>query len=147
MTAVLNVAMPARADPPKDDKQTLATLAVQWAVTGGLAEFQRVPAGADLIVAKVNLPAGVSIDLPGRKAVMMSLARIQAQADIKGDTVYFRLGPINGNAQRATLPVALLWAASIKNPAAAVTGSGALLEFEKHDGKWQRVNVTGEWAH
>jgi hypothetical protein len=129
------------------DKQALAVLAIQWACDGGLDDFKRVPTGSDLVVADVNLPKDVKLDLPGRKVVVASLARIQAHADIKGDAVYFRLGPFTGDDLRTEVPVALLWAASVRNPAAVVTGSGALLEFEKRNGKWQRVGMTGAWTH
>ena len=144
---VITCTTPAGAEFPKDDKQALGTLAAQWAINGGLPDAQRVPSASDLMVADVNLPKGVSFDLPGRKVVVMSLVLIQAHADIKGDAVYLRLGPFTGNAQRANVPVALLWAASVKNPAAAVRGSGARLELEKRDGQWQVVNVTDRWAN
>ena len=54
------------------------TLAMQWAISGGLTDFQRIPSAADLMIADVNLPKGTSIEMPGRKVVVTSLVTVQA---------------------------------------------------------------------
>ena len=139
------LAAPARADLTAADKQALAQLALQWAVDGGIADFKLVKDPSDVIVADIYLPKDAKLELPNHKITVMSLLRIQATADVNGDFLYFRIGPMTNKENHASLPIALLWAVGVQSKTPYLSGGGATLDFEKRDGKWERLPVTNQW--
>jgi len=130
---------------PLKDQQTLAEMALQWAVGGGLPDVNLLKDPKTLTVADFNLPKNTELKVPGHKVVVASLPRIQAIADIKGDLLYFRFGQFKGSDVRASVPIALLWAVSVKSKEVYLSGGGATLDFEKVNGAWQMLPVTNRW--
>jgi hypothetical protein len=78
--------------------------------------------------------------------LLISLPRIQTQADRAGDLLYFRFDRFKGNEQHASVGIALIWAVSAKSKEVYLSGGGATLEFEKVNGKWQMLPVANRWA-
>jgi hypothetical protein len=145
LTAAAVCPSPAQAKLSAADKQAVAQLAVEWAVNGGISDYKLVKNPADVIVADFNLPKGTHLQLPGRRVTLYSLLLIQALADRNGDFLYFRFNHFTGDAQHATVAIALVWAISAKSRTPYLSGGGATLEFEKHDGKWKMLPVTNRW--
>jgi len=143
--AVLLVA-PAHATLSADDKRTLAQLALQWAIDGGITDFKLVKDPTTIPVLDANLPRGTRLQLAGRKVEVHSLAVMQALADMRGDFLYFRLGPFAEKDQRVNVPIALVWSVSVKSTAQYLSGGGATLEFEQRDGAWRQLPVTNRWS-
>ncbi len=127
------------------DKKTVAEMALQWAIDGGIGDFKLVKDPANLVVANFNLPKGVKLDLPGRAISLFSLLRIQAEANHGGDFLYFRFDRLDGDQDHATVAIALMWAVAVQSQAHYLSGGGATLEFEKRDGKWQLQPVMNRW--
>lgn len=129
------------------DKQTLASLALQWAVDGGIGDAKLLKEPTRLIVLAQHLPSTARLEVPDRTVVLMSAIRIQAQADVSGDFLYFSIGPFESQQERVRVPVKLVWAISIKeHHLPYLSGGGAILEFEKKDGKWERLPVVEQWS-
>jgi hypothetical protein len=129
------------------DKETLGSLALQWAVDGGIGDVQLLKQPTRLIVLAQHLPSSARIQVPNRTVVLWSLIRIQAQADIAGDFLYFRIGPFESRNQRVRVPIKLEWAISVKEQHLPyLSGGGAILEFERKDGKWERLPVVEQWS-
>jgi len=129
------------------DKQTLASLALQWAVDGGIGDVNLLKEPTRLIVLAQHLPITARLQVPNRTVVLMSPIKIQVQADVSGDFLYFSIGPFEAQQQRVRVPVKLLWAISIKeHHLPYLSGGGAILEFEKKDGKWERLPVVEQWS-
>ena len=139
------VATPARAALSDADKKTLAEMALQWAIDGGIGDFKLVKDPSQLIVANFNLPKNVKLDLPGRTITIFSLLRIQAEANHGGDFLYFRFNRLDGSDDHATVAIALVWAVAEHSGTQYLSGGGATLEFEKRDGKWQLQPVMNRW--
>jgi len=139
------LAAPVRADLSAADKQAVAQMTLQWAVDGGIADFKLVKDPSEVIVADIYLPKNTKLVLANRKTTVMSLLRIQATADVKGDFLYFRIGPMSSKGTHATVPIALLWAIGVQSKTPYLSGGGATLEFEKRDGKWVQLPVTNRW--
>jgi len=97
-------------------------------------------------VLDANLPPGTRLQLAGRKVEVHSLAVMQALADMRGDFLYFRLGPFAEKDQRVNVPIALVWSVSVKSTAQYLSGGGATLEFEQRDGAWRQLPVTNRWS-
>ena len=138
-------ARPAPGELPAADKRTLAELALQWAVDGGLADFTRVKDPAKLLVSTANLGPKMVLKLPGRSVSILSPARLQAQADNSGDFLYFRFGPFRRDQQGTRVTLSLAWAVSTHSSTLYLSGAGATLHFEKHAGKWRLLPVTDRW--
>lgn len=146
VTATTVGAAPARAL-TGEDKQTLAVMAMQWVIDGGLADFKLIPDPNTLLVANVGLPKGFTLTLPGRKVTIQSPVKIQARADLGTDLLYFRLGPFAGTDERPSVSVALQWAVSVRRASQQpALGSGATLEFERRAGTWHLLPVTQRWT-
>ncbi len=148
--ATLLVAMairvaPADAKLADTDTITLAQMALEWAVGGGISDFKLVKDPANLIVANSNLPKNAKLQLPGRTVTVFPPLRIQAEADFKGDFLYFRFNSLKGDKQRASVVIALVWAVSRNSQTQYLSGGGATLDFERRDGKWQLLPVTNMW--
>jgi hypothetical protein len=145
VAAALFVA-PAQATLSADDKRALVQIALQWAIDGGIADVKLIKDPKKIFVLNVNLPPRTQPEIPDRKVEVQSLALIQAVADTRGDLLYFRIGPFTEKDQHAIVPIALIWAVSVKSTEHHLSGGGATLEFEKRDGKWQQLPVTNRWA-
>jgi hypothetical protein len=127
------------------DKKTVAEMALQWAIDGGISDFKLVKDPANLVVASFNVPKGVKLELPGRTITLFSLLRIQAEADRGGDFLYFRFNRLDGDQDHAKVAIALVWAVGEHSQTQYLSGGGATLEFEKRDGKWQLQPVMNRW--
>jgi hypothetical protein len=136
---------PAHATLSAEDKRTLAEMALQWAIDGGIADFKLVKDPSTIYILDANLPARAQLQISGRKVEVRSLVLMQALADAQGDFLYFRVGPFSEKDQHATVPIALVWSVSVNSTAQYLSGGGATLEFEKRDGKWQQLPVTNRW--
>jgi hypothetical protein len=139
------LAAPVHAALSAEDKRTLAGMALQWAIDGGISDFKLVENPNNPIVADFNLPKGTELRVPGRKAILLSLPHIQARADRHGDLLYFRFDRFKGDDQRASVSIALVWAVSARSKQVYLSGGGATLDFQKMDGKWQLLPVTNRW--
>ncbi len=129
------------------DKQTLASLALQWAVEGGIGDVGLLKDPTRLIVAAHYVPSDALLVVPNRTVVLMSLVRIQAHADVTGDFLYFVIGPFQARGERVRVPVKLEWAISVNEQHLPhLSGGGAILEFERKDGQWQRLPVVEQWS-
>jgi hypothetical protein len=129
------------------DKQALASLALQWAVEGGIGDVSLLKEPTRLIVVDQHLPSGARLVVPDRTVVLLSPVRIQAQADVKGDFLYFLIGPFDAQGTRVRVPIRLAWAISVREQHLPhLSGGGAILEFEQQDGKWQRLPVEEQWS-
>jgi hypothetical protein len=127
------------------DKKTVAEMALQWAIDGGIGDFKLVKDPANLVVANFNLPKGVKLELPGRAISLFSLLRIQAEANHGGDFLYFRFNRLDGDQDHAKVAIALVWAVAEQSRTQYLSGGGAALDFEKRDGKWQLQPVMNRW--
>jgi len=127
------------------DKQAIAELSLQWAIEGGISDFKLLKDPSHLIVANFNLPKGVKLALPGRTIQLFSLLRIQAEANHGGDFLYFRFNRLDGDGEHAKVAIALMWAVAEQSATQYLSGGGAMLDFEKHDGKWQLQPVMNRW--
>jgi len=145
LAALTAVATTAQAKLADADKKVLTELALQWAIEGGISDFKLVKDPSHLVVANFNLPKQVELAVPGRTVVVLSLPRIQAEADFRGDFLYFRFNRFKGDDQKAEVAIALVWAVSVKSTTQYLSGGGATLNFEKHDGKWQLQPVMNRW--
>ena len=139
------IALPAQAALSDADKKTLAEMAMQWAIDGGIGDFKLVKDPSTLVVATFNLPKNVKLELPGRTINLFSLLRIQAEANHGGDFLYFRFNRFDGDDHHAKVAIALVWAVAENSQTQYLSGGGATLEFEKHDGKWQLQPVMNRW--
>lgn len=139
------VPAPARAVLADTDKQTIAELSLQWAVEGGIGDFKLLKDPSHLIVANFNLPKDATLTLPGRSIQLLSLLRIQAEANHGGDFLYFRFNRLDGDGEHAKVAIALIWAVAEHSTTQYLSGGGATLDFEKHDGKWQLQPVMNRW--
>ena len=126
------------------DKRSLAELALQWAVDGGIPDFKLVKDPANLVVSNANLDK-LQVKLTDHKVTILPPRNIQARADKEGDFLYFRFGRFGGDADRATVAIALVWAVGKDSEAQYLSGGGATLKFEKRDDKWQMLPVTNKW--
>jgi len=136
---------PARAALADADKQTIAELSLQWAIDGGIGDCKLLNDPSHLVVANFNLPKGVKLVLPGRTIQLFSLLRIQAEANHGGDFLYFRFNRLDGDGEHAKVAIALIWAVAEDSATQYLSGGGATLDFEKHDGKWQLQPVMNRW--
>jgi len=127
------------------DTRTLAEMALQWAVDGGISDFKRVKDPANLIVSTANLPPKIALKLAGRTVSVLPPAKIQARADKDGDFLYFRFGSFSRDKEKARVALWLVWAVSQHSSAFYLSGGGATLNFERHDGTWQLLPVTDRW--
>ncbi|HVO23341.1 MAG TPA: hypothetical protein VMW56_06895 [Candidatus Margulisiibacteriota bacterium] len=127
------------------DKKSVAEMALQWAIDGGIGDFKLVKDPAHLVVATLNLPKGVKLELPGRAIDLFSLLRIQAEADHGGDFLYFRFNRLDGDQEHAKVAIALVWAVGQHSKTQYLSGGGATLDLEKRDGKWQLLPVMNRW--
>ena len=127
------------------DKKAVAEMALQWAIDGGISDFKLVKDPANLVVANFNIPKGLKLELPGRAISLFSLLRIQAEANHGGDFLYFRFNRFDGDDHHAKVAIALVWAVAENSQTQYLSGGGATLEFEKHDGKWQLQPVMNRW--
>jgi hypothetical protein len=137
--------VPAQAALSNDDKKALAEMALQWAIDGGIADFKLVKDPTQLIVANLNLPKGIKLELPGRTISVDSLLLIQTKANRFGDFLYFRFDRFTGDAEHAQIAIALTWAVGEHSTTQYLSGGGATLDFEKRDGKWQLQPVMNRW--
>jgi hypothetical protein len=128
------------------DKQTLAELALQWAVDGGIPDVKLLKDPSKLVVLSTNLPPRTELHVPNRTVSLQSPISIQARADMRGDFLYFRFGPIARAQDHATVPIALVWAVGVRSKTAYLSGGGATLHFEQRDGKWTLRPVQERWA-
>lgn len=135
----------ARAALPDADKKTVAEMALRWAIDGGISDFKLVKDPANLVVATLNLPDGMKLELPGRAIRLLSLPQVQVEADHGGDFLYFRFDRLDGDQEHATVAIALVWAVAENSQTQYLSGGGATLEFEKHDGKWKLQPVMNRW--
>lgn len=138
-------AVPAQAALSDADKKTLAEMALQWAISGGISDFKLVKDPASLVVANFNLPSDVKLEVPGRTIYLYSLLRIQAEANHGGDFLYFRFNRFEGDQDHAKVAIALVWAVAEHSQTHYLSGGGATLDFEKRDGKWQLQPVMNRW--
>jgi hypothetical protein len=127
------------------DKRTLAQMALAWAIDGGISDVKLIKDPATVIVSTANLPAKTTLTLPARTVRVLPPAGIQTEADHKGDFLYFRFGSFTGTAETARVAVSLVWAISKHSQHLYLSGGGATLSFEKHDGTWQLLPVTDRW--
>jgi len=127
------------------DQKTLAEMSLQWAIDGGIGDFKLVKDPTNLIVANFNLRKDVKLELPGRTLQLFSLLRIQAEANHSGDFLYFRFNRFEGDGEHAKVAIALIWAVAENSPTQYLSGGGAMLDFEKRDGKWQLQPVMNRW--
>ncbi len=139
------VAAPACADLADADKQTLAELALRWAVDGGIADVTLMKDASTLVVVDTQLPPGVRLVVQGRTVRVLAPAAIQAEADRTGDFLYFRFDRFAGDARRASLPIALVWAVGKGSTVHYLSGGGATLDFERRDGAWILLPVSNRW--
>jgi hypothetical protein len=139
-------AVPAQGALSDADKKTLAEMALQWAIDGGIGDFKLVKNPINLIVANFNLPKDVKLEVPGRTINLFSLLRIQAEANHGGDFLYFRFNRLEGEAEQAKVAIALVWAVGEQSSTQYLSGGGATLDFEKRDGKWQLQPVMNRWG-
>jgi hypothetical protein len=123
----------------------LATLALQWAVSGGIADFKLVKDPSHLVVSSAQLPKRTQLALPGRNVAVLSPRRIQQRADRQGDFLYFRFERFRRHGTRASVALALLWAVSVHSTAHYLSGGGAVLTFEQCDGTWHLLPVRKRW--
>lgn len=137
---------PAQAQLSVADKQALAELALQWAVDGGIPDVMLLKGPSKLVVLNTNLPAHTQLHVPNRTVSLLSPIRIQTQADMLGDFLYFRFGPVASDKGRATVSIALVWAVGVRSKTPYLSGGGATLQFEQRDGKWTRLPVNERWA-
>lgn len=140
------LAAPVHAKLPAEDQRTLAQMALQWAIDGGIMDVKLVKDLTTIPVLDANLPPHTRLQLAGRKVEVYSLAVMQALADTQGDFLYFRLGPFAEKDHRVSVPIALVWSVSVKSTVQYLSGGGATLEFEKRDGAWQQLPVTDRWS-
>lgn len=127
------------------DQKTLAEMSLQWAIDGGIGDFKLVKDPTNLVVATFNLQKGMKLELPGRTLQLFSLLRIQAEANHSGDFLYFRFNRLEGDGEHAKVAVALIWAVAEHSATQYLSGGGAMLDFEKRDGKWQLQPVMNRW--
>ena len=153
------VASTALATPPAQpklspaDKRALAERALQWAIAGGIDDFKLVKDPSNLIASDANLPLKAAVAVPGRKVTLLSPRAIQSRADKEGDFLYFRFDGFSFNRGgfsvnkfgQAEVSIALVWAVSVHSTAHYLSGGGATLTFEKHNGKWQLLPVANRW--
>ena len=128
------------------DKQTLAELALQWAADGGIPDVKLQHDPSKLVVVNLNLPPNTVLRVPNRTVSLKSPMRIQAEADMVGDLLYFRLGPFTGDKDRATVAIALLWAIGVRSKTTYLSGGGSTLQFQQRDGKWTLLPVNERWT-
>ena len=128
------------------DEGTLAGMALQWALAGGIPDVKLLKDPSTLMVADFNLRRGIQLTVPGHNIALASLPHIQAHADLKGDMLYFRFDRFTGDASHATVAIALVWAVSANSTAHYLSGGGATLEFEKVNGAWQLKPVKQRWV-
>jgi hypothetical protein len=138
-------ASPARAALSDADKKTIAEMALQWAIDGGISDFKLVKDPSHLVVANFNLPRDMKLELPGRTISLFSLLRIQAEADHGSDFLYFRFNRFEGDEDHVKVAIALVWAVGKDSQTQYLSGGGATLDFERHDGKWQLQPVMNRW--
>jgi hypothetical protein len=145
IVAATAAAAPAPIELSAADKRTLAEMALQWAIDGGISDFTLVKDPSNLIVSTANLPPKMTLKLPGRTVSVLPPAKIQAHADKDGDFLYFRFGSFSRDKEKARVALSLVWAVSQHSSALYLSGGGATLGFEKRDGKWQLLPVTDRW--
>ena len=139
------IATPVPAAVSDADKKTLAEMALQWAIDGGISDVKLVKDPENPIVANVNLPKNVKLELPGRKISVLAVPRIQAEANRGGDFLYFRFNRFEGDQNHVKVAIALIWAVGEHSKTQYLSGGGATLDFEKRDGKWQLQPVMNRW--
>ena len=127
------------------DRRALAEQSLRWASEGGIADFGLVKDPSHLIVLNAHLQGVAALRVPQHTVTLLPPRGIQARADAEGDFLYFRFDRISGDAHRAQVFVALIWAVSAKSTEHYLSGGGATLEFEKRDGRWQLLPVTERW--
>ena len=137
--------LPAHAELSAVDKRMLAEMALQWAADGGIPDVKLAQDASNLIVAELNLPKDVKLQVPGRTVTVVSRLKIQARADLQGDFLFFQFGRFSSKDDHASVSISLLWAISVQSTQQYLSGGGAQLEFEKRDGKWQLLPVTERW--
>lgn len=140
-----SVAGPACADVTDADKKTLAELALRWAVDGGIADVKLMKDASTLVVVDTHLPPGVRLAVQGRTVRVLTPAAIQAEAERAGDFLYFRFDRFTGEARRASVPIALVWAVAKGSTVQYLSGGGATLDFERRDGAWVLLPVSNLW--
>ncbi|MBI3785463.1 MAG: hypothetical protein HY270_18890 [Deltaproteobacteria bacterium] len=142
--AEANPAPAATASEP-DDAVTVAEMALEWAVVGGISDFHLVKDPSLLIVADFNLPKNAVLKVAGHKVSLLPLQDIQTMADDRGDFLYFRFAPFIRHAERIDVPISLVWAVGAKSTTIYMSGGGATLNFERQNGKWILLPVTEHW--
>jgi hypothetical protein len=142
---VWSVAAPACAEVADADKKTLAELALRWAVDGGIADVKLMKDASTLVVVDTHLPPGVRLAVAGRTVRVLTSAAIQAEADRAGDFLYFRFDRFTGDARRASVPIALVWAVGKGSTVHYLSGGGATLDFEQRNGTWVLLPVSNQW--
>jgi hypothetical protein len=145
LVAVTLGAGAAAAQLPTADKQTLAELALRWAVDGGIPDVKLLQDPSKLVVIDQNLPPRVALRVPNRTVEVQSPLQIQVRADMEADFLYFRLGPFTGDKDHASVPIALVWAVGVRSKTPYLSGGGATLQFERRDGQWTLLPVSERW--
>jgi hypothetical protein len=137
---------PARAVLSDADGKTLAEMALQWALDGGIGDVKLIKDPSNPVVADLHLSKKMKLELPGRTIKLFSLLRIQAEANFGGDFLYFRFNRVDGDAEHAKVAIALVWAVAENSRQHYLSGGGATLEFVKHAGKWQLQPPMNRWT-
>ncbi|HVM98514.1 MAG TPA: hypothetical protein VMT89_19115 [Candidatus Acidoferrales bacterium] len=127
------------------DEVTIAEMALQWAMDGGIADFHLVKDPNIAIVADLNLPKNAALKLTGHKVSLLSMQDIQSMADEHGDLLYFRFAPFKQRDERIDVPISLVWAVGAKSTTIYMSGGGATLSFKRQNGKWVLLPVTEHW--
>jgi len=146
LVAALSVSRAAHAQLSNTDKQTLAELALRWAVDGGIPDVGLMKDPAQVFVEDHNLPPRPQLHVPQRTVTVASRIHLQAEADLHGDFLYFHFGPITGEQSRASVPITLVWAVGIGSKAVYLSGGGTTLQFELRHDKWTLLPVTERWT-
>lgn len=136
----------ARAELSNADKETLAGLALRWAIDGGIPDVKLMKDPSKVIVESQNLPPRVKLTVPQRTVKVTSLVHLQVEADMYGDFLYFHFGPLTGDERHASVPITLTWAVGVHSKTAYLSGGGTTLQFEMRDGKWTLLPVTERWT-
>ncbi len=139
-------ARPAHAQLTNTDKQALAQLALQWAVDGGIPDVKLLKDAPKLVVVDQNLPPRTELHIAKRTVTLLPPIRVQVAADMHSDFLYFRFGPIAGDKNHATVPIALVWAVGVRSKAQYLSGGGTTLQFQQRDGKWTLLPVNERWS-
>jgi len=117
------------------DKKGLAEEALRWAIGGGFPEAAALQQDEPIVVSNYGLSRSLTLEVPGRKVVLASFAKIQAAADITGSAAYFVVGPFNDNGGRVEVGLTFATAVSSRGHGTA-SKVQATLTFERRSGAW-----------